>query len=188
MSVSRETKLEAYLELLQRWGSSLNLTSARHSSCAALRSLVDDCLCITPHLPSRLDRLIDLGSGQGLPAIPLAIETGIAIELIEADKRKAAFLTTVLASLNLQGVVHASRIEATQLPPARCVTARALTSLSGLATLAHPFLAPDGYGLFLKGPAALSEIGRLAAEGRYNVELLATTRPPSTLVKLTPIG
>ena len=188
MSVSRETQHATYLSLLQRWGSVLNLTSARRQEENALRDLVEDCLCIIPHLPVGLDRLIDLGSGQGLPAIPIAIETGVTIELLEADRRKAAFLTTALATLGLHGHVHPSRIEHTKLPPARCVTARALAPLNRLVGLAKPFIAEGGCCLFLKGPAVSAELDSLAPDDSIQASLVPIHRPPSTLVKVIMLG
>ena len=188
MSVSRETLLDDYVALLQRWGAALNLTSARQNSATALRSLVDDCLCLLPHLPNGLARMIDLGSGQGFPAIPLAIVTGVAVELVEADRRKAAFLTTAMAQLGLHGRVHTSRIEATKLDSACCVTARALAPMPQLATLAKPFISPGGFGLFLKGQSVAAELAALAGNTQFETVLLPTSRPPSTLVKLTVIG
>ena len=188
MSVSRETKFDRYIALLLRWGAKLNLTSARNRSDAALRDLISSCLTIVPHLPQNLDRLVDLGSGQGLPAIPLAIELDIRVELVEADRRKAAFLTTALAELDLKGTVHATRIEATSLTPARCVTARALASVADLVDLALPLLAPDGCGLFLKGPAAAAEVASLPNNRFLRVELLPTGQPPTTLVKVSRLG
>lgn len=187
-SVSRETKLAHYVSLLQRWGSTLNLTSSGRRTDAALRGFIDDCLCIVPELPRRLERLVDLGSGQGFPAIPLAIATDAAIEMIEADRRKAAFLTIALAELDLNGVVHRGRIEATAIAPAACVTARALAPTADLIRLALPFLALGGVGLFLKGPAAADEVQTLNITPGVAVELLPTSRPPSTLVKVTRLG
>ena len=184
MPVSRETRMARYLDLLDRWGASLNLVSARDR--LRLEAHVSDSLTLLPHLPSGLDRLIDLGSGQGFPAIPVAIESGIAIALIEADRRKAAFLTTVLATLQIPGTVSASRIENTVLEPARCVTARALAPLSWLVGAAKPFLAEDGYCLFLKGPAATGEL--LTARKSGAVGEIIAEHPPSYLVKMTTLG
>lgn len=185
MNVSRETLFASYLELLQRWGGTLNLFSAQSGSLANLRKLIDDCLCVVPHLPADLTRLIDLGSGQGFPAIPIAIATGVTIEMVEADRRKAAFLTTALTQLGLSGQVHTTRIEATSLAQAQCVTARALAPLPRLIPLAKPFLAPGGCALFLKGPDAHAELGASAADRDISVEIVPTARPPSTLVKVT---
>ncbi len=183
-TVSRETQLDQYLELIARWGARVNLTSAGDRS--RLRRHIDDSLAIVPYLPRGLTRLVDLGSGQGFPAIPVAIETGVLIDLIEADRRKAAFLTTVLATLHLPGSVSASRIEVTELPPAGCVTARALTRLNRLAALARPFLAPGGVCLFLKGPEAAVELAEATQQG-VNGEILPLEGSTSCLVRLRDI-
>ena len=187
MSVSRETKLNTYLALLQRWGRGLNLTSLKHSSEDHLRSFVADSLALVPHLPDQLERLIDLGSGQGFPAIPIAITTGIAIELIEADKRKAAFLTTAMAHLGLKGNVWPIRIERANLPLARCVTAKALAPVSTLIELARPLLADDGWCLFLKGPAVAEELPPRHGGETFHIDILPTSRASSTIVKVAPV-
>ena len=175
-SVSRETKRESYVSLLRRWGAALNLTSARNSSEVSLREQIDDCLVLLPHIPPGTDRIVDLGSGQGMPAIPLAIETGAEIEMIESDRRKAAFLATAMAQLGLRGTVHTSRIEASTLAPAACVTARALASLPILVAYTRPLLQAGGVGLFVKGPTVVAEAELLAAEQGVVVDLLPTPR------------
>ena len=183
MSVSRETQLELYLGLLRRWGSRINLTSERDKS--DLWRHIADSQTLIPHLPRDLDRLIDLGSGQGFPAIPLAIETGVALDLIEADRRKAAFLQTVLATLRLRGAVWPTRIELTVLPQAQCVTARALGPLRQLYEAARPLLAANGCCLFLKGLNAERELEDLRSSSDCRAEIIAGPTPPSCLVKIT---
>ena len=150
MSVSRETSFELYRDLLVRWSGALNLSSSGDSDAQGFSRHIEDSLRLVPHLPVGLTRIIDLGSGQGFPAIPIAIRTGITVDLIESDRRKAAFLTTALATLALPGKVVQSRIEVAILPKAACVTARALAPMVRLLALARPFVAPGGCCLFLK--------------------------------------
>ena len=183
MSVSRETKRSAYIHLLQRWNATLNLVSGRDSDTGQLAMHYENSLLLVPHLPPGLARLIDLGSGQGFPAIPLAIEADIEIDLIEADRRKAAFLTTALAKLQLRGSVWPSRIEAVTLPPAACVTARGLASVRKLAAFALPFVADQGCCLFLKGPAAAQEAEDVGWP--FKVDILPTPEAASCIVRLT---
>ncbi len=168
-----------------KWGASLNLSSSRDSDPHGFQAHIDDSLSIVPHLEAGTIRLTDLGSGQGFPAVPVAIETGIAIDLIESDRRKAAFLTTVMASLNLPGRVWTSRIENAKTPRAACITARALAPLEHLLPLATPLLNPGGYCLFLKGPAALDEVTWAAKRQSFDFEIFPTASARSNLVRIT---
>ena len=185
MNVSRETRRTLYRDLLARWGRSLNLTSTRDRE--RFDQHYDDSLALVSHFPGALDRLIDMGSGGGFPAIPVAIETGVAVDLIESDRRKSAFLTTAMASLALKGTVSARRIEEVCLPPARCVTARALAPLHVLVLLARPLLADGGVCLFLKGVDADAELAAAQRVGAIGV-VMPTGDPRSRLVKLTSLG
>ncbi len=186
MCVSRETKMQQYFGLLESWNATINLLSDRGG--LKLEAHAQDSLTLVPHLPPNLDRMIDLGSGQGFPAIPVAIETGIAVEMIEADRRKAAFLTTVLAKLALPGRVWATRIEKAALPPARCVTARALAPLHTLVELARPLLADGGVCLFLKGPAVHAELASSRMPQSVEANIIMGPNPASCLVKVTQFG
>jgi 16S rRNA (guanine527-N7)-methyltransferase len=185
-SVSRETELtERYLQLIEQWGQVINLTSKQDIASPRLWDHVESSLSIVPHLPPGLDALIDLGSGQGFPAIPIAIHTGIAVNLIESDRRKAAFLTTVLAKLKLKGAVWPGRIETAKVGPALCITARALAPIETLLRLAKPHLQPGGCCLFLKSAAADEEILVAQANTSFTVSIIPTANPPSCLVKIT---
>ena len=184
MSVSRETRYRLYLDLLVRWTASIQLSSRAHSHRSGLEVQIADSLTIVPYLPSKLRQLTDLGSGQGFPAIPIAIETGVRLDMIEADRRKAAFLQTALATLGLAGQVHCSRIENTTLSRAECVTARALAPLSQLVELARPFLNDDGCCLFLKGPSADDEIAAASTTTSFTSSVVSRS-DRSCLVRVT---
>ena len=188
MTVSRETKLRLYRDLIIKWGASLNLSSCRDSDAAGILGHIEDSLTLVDYLPRDLTRLIDLGSGQGFPAVPLAIVTGIAVDLIEADRRKAAFLTATMAALDLKGAVWPVRIERANVPPAMCVSARALAPLSRLLVLAKPFVAPTGTCLFLKGPKANEEVAEAALTQHFTHEIFATQSARSNLVRISNLG
>ena len=176
-----------YLALLRQWGRTLNLTS-RRDAMGQLEEHVATSLSLVEHIPAGATCLTDLGSGQGFPAVPLAIVTGIAVSLVEADRRKAAFLTTVLARLRLVGTVWPMRIEVARVPPVECVTARALAPLATLIDLARPFLLPQGCCLFLKSASAAAELEAARAVATFDAVILPVGKPPSCLVKVTALG
>jgi 16S rRNA (guanine527-N7)-methyltransferase len=114
---------------------------------------------LAEHLPAGARRLVDLGSGAGFPGLVLAILGVPAVDLIESDRRKAAFLREAARELGLGGVtVHAERIERVMPFPTDIVTARALAPLPRLLELARPFVAPRTRCLFLKGRGAAAEL------------------------------
>ncbi len=185
--VSRETKLDEYVALMVRWRTAINLTSRKDSEEHRLRAQIAASQAVVPHISTGVLRLIDLGSGQGFPAVPIAIETGIEINLIEADRRKAAFLTTVLSQLKLAGKVWPVRIEQAAIEPAACITARALAPLTGLVRLARPLLHPNGCCLFLKGSAAEAEVQQMRLTQECEAEIIPLSAAPSCLVKISAI-
>ncbi|HZY96739.1 MAG TPA: 16S rRNA (guanine(527)-N(7))-methyltransferase RsmG [Candidatus Cybelea sp.] len=99
---------------------------------------------------------IDIGSGAGFPAIPVAIATGMPVTLIEATTKKARFLETVLEQLGLRGRVVAERAEAAahrEVLRERFAsgTARGLAAASTVAELLLPFIAPGGVAVLQRG-------------------------------------
>ena len=109
--VSRETRerLTVYVDLLLRWQRTINLISARDTEQVWTRH-IDDSLQLAMLIPDGTKRAIDLGSGAGLPGLVLAIATGVAFELVEADQRKAAFLREAARITSANTTVHATRI------------------------------------------------------------------------------
>ncbi|MDQ6692101.1 MAG: 16S rRNA (guanine(527)-N(7))-methyltransferase RsmG [Candidatus Dormibacteraeota bacterium] len=124
-------------------------------------ALVEDSLVLLDFLPPGPIRVLDVGSGAGLPGLPLRIaRPDITLTLLEANHRKAAFLVQTVAALGLTGVVVlAMRAEeAGQLSAHResydVVTARALAAMPVLAELCLPFVAVGGRLLAMKADAA----------------------------------
>ena len=102
--------LDTYFELLQRWNQTINLTALGDSDQAIDRLLVEPISAAT-HLPKGR-RLLDLGSGGGSPAIPLALATRAEqLSMVESRTRKAAFLWEVVRQLDLNAQVHTERVE-----------------------------------------------------------------------------
>ena len=181
--VSRET-LNRYAALLLTWNKRLNLVSKRDVGEGFEHRHFDDSLSLLPHLPATAGRFVDLGSGGGLPAIPLASVTGQHADMVEADRRKAAFLQTALATLSLKGSVWCERVEVTSVPPAMCLTARAFAPLASLLAVAARLLAEGGTALFLKGPRAEEEIELALKDWQMTVELLPGVSSRSRIMKI----
>jgi 16S rRNA (guanine527-N7)-methyltransferase len=187
VDVPRETleRMDAFLALLKRWNRTLNLVSKSDLQGDLTARHITQSIALIPHFPPGTDRFIDLGSGGGFPALPIAIASNIHVDLIESDQRKAAFLETALASLAIHGTVWAQRIEACQVPPARCVTARALAPLPQLLGYASPLLQSDGIALFLKGDRAEAEIAAARQDWNMQVELIDLNPKGSRILKIS---
>lgn len=109
-------------------------------------------------MPEGARRLVDLGSGAGLPGLVLAILGVPEVHLIESDKRKATFLREAARATATRVTVHACRIEAA--PPLRAdvLTARALAPLPQLLDYAARFATPETVCVFAKGRGADAEL------------------------------
>lgn len=167
-------RLKRFADLLLRWNTTLNLVAARDGPVLWERH-IEDSLQLVPLLPVAA-RGVDLGTGGGFPGLVLAVATGIPFDLIEADRRKAAFLRSAVQETGAPATVHACRIEAAALAPAPLVTARALAPLPRLLPLAARFLAEGGACLFLKGAKADEEL----AQAKRDWELTVTRTPSRT--------
>jgi 16S rRNA (guanine527-N7)-methyltransferase len=155
----REVKLEPRLvEPLAHYGALLLETNRRFNVTGAdtpeevLPHLLDS-LSIAPYVQGPF---VDIGSGGGLPAIPLAIATGAEVTLIESTTKKAAFLEAALGTLGLSGHVIPQRAELAGRDPAlreqfASATARAVSSAPTVLELAVPFLRVGGVAVLQRG-------------------------------------
>ena len=154
--------LLAYLDLLVRWNRAYNLTAVRDPGEMVPRHLLDS-LAMQPHLGA-IGTLADLGTGPGLPGIPLAIATpGLRVTLVESNGKKARFMREALRTLGLGNAeVAESRIEALDRPGQfAAITARALATLPQILALGGHLIAPDGVLLAMKGARPDEEIAAL---------------------------
>ncbi len=173
LPVSRETldRLERWLADLRRWKARINLVGASTLDDPWRRHILDSAQLLR-FLPPETRRLVDLGSGAGLPGLILAILGVPEVHLIESDGRKAAFLLHCKGSLGLPGVtVHVARAEDVRLPPADVVTARALAPLERLLPLARRFADERTRFLFLKGREVEGELTRARRSWKIGVHL-----------------
>ena len=153
--------LLAYLALLHRWNGTYNLTAIRDPREMLSKHLLDS-LAMHAHVAD--GTLADLGTGPGLPGIPLAIaRPGLRVTLVESNGKKARFLREAVRTLKLANAeVAESRIEALDRPDAfDQITARALATLPQIVALGGHLLKREGRLLAMKGTRPDDEIAGL---------------------------
>ena len=162
LNVSRETeeKLEIYVSLLEKWQQRINLISSKTLPFVWQRHILD-CAQLTTHFPVRSGRIMDIGSGAGLPGLILAILTECEVHLVESDTKKVAFMRTALAKVDVNATIHHARIEELPFLNIDIITARALAPLSKLIQLTQIQDHPGLSYLFLKGKGVNQELTAL---------------------------
>ena len=156
-----------YLALLSRWNATYNLTAIRDPREMVGKHLLDS-LAMQPYVRG-IATLADLGTGPGLPGIPLAIATpGLQVTLVESNGKKARFLREAARRLALENVAVAeSRIEAFRPGTGfDAITARALATLPLILELGGHLPGPTGRLLAMKGVVPTEEIAALPAGWR----------------------
>ena len=171
-----QTRLLDYLALLQKWNRTYNLTAVREPSKMVGQHLLDS-LAVAPHVTART--IVDVGSGAGLPGIPLALALPQAsVTLLESSHKKAAFLQQARIELKLDNVaVACERVETWQPGAAfEMVISRAFSDLAEFVTLAGRHVAPGGRLAAMKGIYPHEEVRQLPAGWRLQ-EAIALTVP-----------
>jgi 16S rRNA (guanine527-N7)-methyltransferase len=161
---AQTSALSNYLDLLQRWNATYNLTAVRDRAGMVTQHLAD-CLAIIPPLQRRATqgRLLDVGSGGGLPGVVIAtLLPGWDVTCVDAVAKKIAFVRQVAGSLGLPNL-HAehSRVESLQALPFELITSRAFASLADFTALTRKHLAPGGAWLAMKGRVPDDEMAAL---------------------------
>ena len=166
LSPNNIADLELFLQEMSRWNRIHNLT-AIEGAIESIRLHLIDSIAVLPIMRQFLDfpcpKIADLGSGGGLPAIPIAIlQPAWQVTLIEAIRQKTAFLQHVRGKLRLGNIeVLSERVESVSVVrPAQydAVISRAFTSLVRLLSLSLPLLKPDGLVFAMKAKRADQEL------------------------------
>ena len=163
LTSEQQASLSRYLDLLLEANARMNLTRITDRAAAELQH-VGDSLTVLPYLPRQAHRLADVGTGGGVPGIPIAIvRPDVTVLLIESTKKKAAFLKQAVEALKLSNVsVSEWRAEDVGHSNSRetfdIAIARAVATLDWLAEWCLPLVKTGGKLLAMKGPKVLDEI------------------------------
>jgi 16S rRNA (guanine527-N7)-methyltransferase len=163
-----EARLLAYLALLDKWNRVYNLTAVRDTGRMVSHHLLDSLAAVTYF---QGETVLDVGSGGGLPGIPLAIaRPDLQVTLIDSIAKKTAFLLQAKAELGLANLnVVTSRVEDYR-PDAQfdVITSRAFSDLKEFVTLTRHLLKPTGCWLAMKGLMPHEEITSLPVWARVS--------------------
>ncbi len=158
-----QTRLLNYVALMQKWNKVYNLTAVRDPEKMLTQHLLDS-LAVLPHLVGR--RIIDVGTGPGLPGIPLALANpALEVTLLDSNHKKTSFLRQACLELGLNNTtVVCERVEAWR-PEEKydVVISRAFSDLAEFARLALHLCGDTGLMLAMKGIYPHEELTRLPA-------------------------
>ena len=157
-------KLTGFIGLLEKWNRVYNLTAVRDARAMVVRHILDS-LVVLPYLSQ--GNLLDVGTGAGLPGLPIAIvRPELPVTLLDASAKKLRFVRQAVFELGLDNVeVVQSRMQEYQ--PARSfdmVISRAVANLSELYRQTAHLVRPGGRILFMKGSLPAEEIQELEAD------------------------
>jgi len=187
-SVARD--LESYADLLRKWQRIQNLVSRETLTELWSRHMADSLQTLS-RATEKDSNFIDLGSGGGFPAIPLAtaLKGRAHYLLVEPTQRKVSFLRTVARELGLDAKVDSRRIE--QIDPRETfvpdvITSRALANLEALCGMMLPFFGPNTRAILHKGREHVEEIEQASTRFAFNVLVTRSdTDPNGVLLELS---
>jgi 16S rRNA (guanine527-N7)-methyltransferase len=185
--------LESFAALLLKWNAVQNLVSRETEKSVWDRHIIDSLQVLSLLEADNLGSLtvLDIGSGGGLPAIPLAIAlkgTGAQFTLVEPIQKKVSFLRTAIRDLELPATVFNGRIEqldSRETSP-RLITSRALAELHVLFTHFHRFFGPETVAILHKGRDHAVELAESRLAWDFDVVLTnSATDDRGVLLRIT---
>ncbi len=156
-----QRRLLDYLALVTKWNKAYNLTAVREPGKMLTHHLLDS-LAVLPHV--RGPRVLDVGTGAGLPGIPLALaRPDWQITLLDSSQKKTTFLRQAMIELKLTNIdVACARVEAWPAPlPFDTVVSRAFSEVSEFLALAGKLCAKDGVMIAMKGVYPHDELAQV---------------------------
>ncbi len=197
LSAAAYALLARYIELLTHWNQKINLTAVREPQ-VLVRLHLAECLRAAQRIRGGIETLLDLGSGAGLPGIPIQIaRPELRVTLAESQKKKAAFLREVVRGLDLGGAsVHPGRVE--NMPSANVfdmVTLRAVDKMGEAMQAALPRIRPPHGGrggecmvLTSRSQVAAIEASSLDLSGGMAIEWAIPEAIPGTDQRVILLG
>ena len=158
----QQSSLIKYVELLDKWNKTYNLTAVRKPDQMVTRHLLDS-LSICPYIRGK--HILDVGTGAGLPGIPLAIVfPEKQFTLLDSNNKKTRFVTQAVSELELPNVdVVQSRVENFQFPELfDTITSRAYSAIGEMVKQTSHLLASGGVFLAMKGANPIAEIDEMS--------------------------
>lgn len=172
LPIAVQAALLQFVGLLGKWNRAYNLTAVREPDAMVTRHLLDS-LAVLPYVQG--SNVLDVGSGAGLPGIPLALALpAVAFTLLDSNGKKTRFMTQAVAELRLTNVIVVqSRVENYRPPQTfDTVVTRAFASVAEVVALTGRLCAPQGQLLLMKGAYPGQELAQLPA----SFELAAAER------------
>ncbi len=178
--LSQAQALVTFCETLLKWNATYNLTTITDAS-SVLTLHVADSLTLVPKVKefaSAAKRVLDVGSGGGLPVVPLAVmRPDLSVSAVDTVKKKAVFLRQAGVMCRLRNfTVYNDRVEKLSLSPFDVITSRAFASLKDMTSWTEHLLAENGVWLAMKGKLTEDEMAGLDRQ-KYDVTTVPLSVP-----------
>lgn len=178
--LSQAQTLVTFCETLLKWNATYNLTTITDAS-SVLTLHVADSLTLVPKVKEfapAAKRVLDVGSGGGLPVVPLAVmRPDLSVSAVDTVKKKAVFLRQAGVMCRLRNfTVYNDRVEKLLVPPFDVITSRAFASLKDMTFWTEHLLAENGVWLAMKGKLTEDEMAGLDRQ-KYEVSPVPLSVP-----------
>lgn len=178
--LSQAQALVTFCETLLKWNATYNLTTITDAS-SVLTLHVADSLTLVPKVKEfapAAKRVLDVGSGGGLPVVPLAVmRPDLSVSAVDTVKKKAVFLRQAGVMCRLRNfTVYNDRVEKLSVPPFDVITSRAFASLKDMTAWTEHLLAENGVWLAMKGKLTEDEMAGLDRQ-KYEVSPVPLSVP-----------